>query len=45
MLRSKSEDQLAHSIRETARKIGVSGYTIWHAIKKGELHASDSEDV
>ena len=39
MEKISSSDQLAYSIREIARKVGVSAYTIRQAIKKGELQA------
>ena len=39
MEKINSSEQLAYSIRDTARKVGVSSYTIREAIKKGELQA------
>jgi excisionase family DNA binding protein len=39
MEKTNSSDQLAYSIRDTARKIGVSAQTIRQAIKNGQLQA------
>jgi excisionase family DNA binding protein len=39
MEKTNSPEQLACSVKETARKVGVSSFTIRQAIKKGELYA------